>query len=152
MGLLGSPLDDVEKIVRKWKPQDARTEAQCKKSLTKFLEENLEDSTVIKEYGKGRLRADIYVKYSPYLLKKFLKGDECFIELKYGFKSRTQLQRLIGQIHQYVDEKLLPCLIVLCGDCERHSVQELERFINSQNEKLEWEHDDKPLHILIPEK
>ena len=137
MAIFGTSLRDIEKAIHDWDRGDARTEKQCRDSLVVFLGERFQKAQLIKEYGKGRLRVDVYIKFAEGLAKAWHGQHECFIELKYGLKSRSALQRAIGQLELYVREKALPCLYVVCGAQDKNATQEIERSINEKNELLQ---------------
>jgi hypothetical protein len=51
-------------------------------------------------------------------------NDEIGIELKRNLKSHSQRTRLIGQIHRFMEEHCW-ALVVLCGDVEQKTVEDL---------------------------
>lgn len=140
-GFWGISTRQVQKAIADWQPGDSRTEAQCKNSLARFLKDEFPKAEVIKEYGIGRLRIDIYMNFRNRFLQGPLgpAGKECFIEIKYDFQSRAKLQRLIGQVHQYVNVEAYPLFVVFCGEGESNSIEEFQEFLRKQNDKLDWE-------------
>jgi len=64
MGLFGTTLDDVRRLIEKWAPERFTSEVQYRNDLADFLEARIKRSRVTKEYGKGRLRADLHVKFA----------------------------------------------------------------------------------------
>ena len=136
MASFGTSLDDIKKAVRSWRPGDAKTEKQCRDSLAQLLEKRFPKADVIKEYGRGRLRVDVYVKFGQGLSRAWHGEHQCFIEVKYGLRSRSALQRAIGQLDQYMREKALPCVFVVCGAQDRNTLRDLERAIKDQNDRF----------------
>ena len=83
----------VTKLVEAWEPGTLKNEKQYENSLYDFLIENLEGIEVIKQYGKGRMRADLIV------------NNNVIIELKNNLDATTKYQRLIGQLSDYKDSQ-----------------------------------------------
>lgn len=128
MGLLKSfqfhawnPLGTTAKLVEEWKPKNCRTEKECEKSLAEFLREKLEDIQVIHQAGSGRIRADLEV------------GGKVMIELKQDLDTTAKLQRLKGQIEDYVNTGK-SILIVITGKMDKELERDLRKFVESKSD------------------
>lgn len=113
--------DKVVNLIKEWKPERYRTEKDYEESLYAHLHEHLKEVQVIKQYARGRIRADIVV------------GDKVLIELKNNLKSTSQFQRMIGQLNEYTkwDGQII---LILCGDTEPAMRKEITQFVNNNFE------------------
>lgn len=115
------PTQTVVNLLKSWKPQNCRTHKQYQKSLDEHLAKKFPDIKITQESGSSRVRADLEV------------GKEVVIELKTDLNSTSKLQQLIGQIELYKREfRGRDILVVLVGDTERNTFQNLEDAIGSQ--------------------
>ncbi len=119
-----NPVGTVMDIINKWKPGKCKTEKDYEKSLYNFLEKQLPDIEIVKQFGIGRTKVDIAV------------ARKVFIEIKYNLNSTSKLQRLIGQLSLYKKEKDEDLIILLCGDFDKNMMMQLEREVEEQNRKL----------------
>ncbi|GAH19881.1 unnamed protein product, partial [marine sediment metagenome] len=78
-----NPVGTVMDIINKWKPGKCKTEKDYEKSLYNFLEKQLPDIEIVKQFGIGRTKVDIAV------------ARKVFIEIKYNLNSTSKLQRLL---------------------------------------------------------
>lgn len=127
-----NPMGTVKKFINKWKPRKCQTEKDYEMSLFKYLEKELPDIEIIKQYGMGRAKFDIAV------------GRKVFIEIKSQLNSTSKLQRLIGQLATYIDEKVENLIILICGQADKNLLKQLERKVEEYNgnEALTWFGDD----------
>ena len=105
-----SALATVFKLVKEWQPESLPTELKYRDSLAAFLRERIKDAKIETEYRHSGTTADVYVKQSG-----FLGSSEVFVELKRNLIQKTQLDRLIGQIHG-LQPKKNKIIVVLCGE------------------------------------
>jgi hypothetical protein len=105
-----SALENVFKLVKEWQPQSLPTELKYRDSLVAFLRERIKDAKIETEYRHSGTTADVYVKQSG-----FFGSSEVFVELKRNLTLKTQLDRLIGQIHG-LQPKKNKIIVVLCGE------------------------------------
>ena len=106
----------VAYLIEAWEPGFLKNEKQYENSLYDYLTENLEGIEIIKQYGKGRMRADLVV------------NDEVIIELKNNLDATTKYQRLIGQLSDY-KEWDGPVVIVLCGKTDPGLLKKVEKYV-----------------------
>ena len=124
IGFKLNPVGTVMDIINRWKPGKYKTEKDYEKSLYNFLEKQLPDIEIVKQFGIGRTKVDIAV------------ARRVFIEIKYNLNSTSKLQRLIGQLSLYKKEKDEDLIILLCGDFDKNMMMQLEREVEEQNRKL----------------
>jgi hypothetical protein len=80
----------VTDLIKKWKPENCKSEKDFEKSLYEFLHVELGDGIQItKQFARGRMKADIVV------------DDKVIIELKFKLDTTAKYQRLIGQLETY---------------------------------------------------
>lgn len=113
MGWSGA--DTVATLVESWEPGTLKNEKQYEDSLYDYILENLEGIEVIKQYGRGRMRADLVV------------NDDVIIELKNNLDATSKCQRLIGQLSDY-KEWDGPIIVVLCGKTDPNLLKKVEKF------------------------
>jgi hypothetical protein len=112
-----APRSVVVELIRSWKPDPARLEADYERSLHAFLKSKLPFVKVTRQYGTGRVKCDLAT------------GNNVLIELKAGFRSTQKLQRLIGQIDLFRKELKKPVVVVLLGETEEDLLHDLNRSI-----------------------
>jgi hypothetical protein len=115
--------DDVEAVtslLERWKPRKCKKEKDFENSLYKFLNENLGDVQITKQYAQGRVKADLVV------------GKSVIVELKTDLNTTVKYQRLIGQLTQY-SEWEGRIVVLLTGDTDVNLRKDLDRFIAEQN-------------------
>src|SRR5713226_3724063 len=101
---------NVLKLIKEWKSQALPSELKYRDSLIRHLRERLRNAIEIEsEYRHLGTTIDIYVKQSG-----FFSNSEVFVELKRNFRSKGQLDRLVGQIES-LHPKKNAIIIVLCG-------------------------------------
>ena len=125
-GLLGDSLfDNVLDIIKKWNPKEAyKGELKYRDDLLDFIRKELnrpkgmfnpypqEQIVIKKEDGRGL--ADIAI------------NRRIGIELKLNLKGKSQRNRLVGQIDDFLrDYKKL--IVVLCGNTNTEELEELKR-------------------------
>jgi hypothetical protein len=104
----GGVIDEI----RSWKPRGCSTELQYRNSLHKKLEDSFPRTPPVKEYGYGRVRADIAFE------------RKIGIELKLDLNSTTKLQRLKGQLDDYA-KTFGTSVVVLVGKTDRSLLKDL---------------------------
>jgi hypothetical protein len=103
----------VIKVINAWRPRGCKTEIQYRNSLYKKLEATFQQPPV-KEYGAGRVRADI--AYDNFIC----------IELKFNFRTTGTYHRLIGQLHDY-KKAFDNVIIILVGETDPHLFKDLKK-------------------------
>ncbi len=122
----------VATIIKQWQPSDCTTERDFEKSLVRELQAKLKGKKVISQYGSGKQKVDIVVQ------------DEVPIEIKKDIKSNAVLQRLIGQIEQYlVNWKYL--VLVICGEITSDYLAMLEDYAKTKTDFM----GDNRLYIVV---
>lgn len=122
----------VATIIKQWNPGECTTEKEFEKSLVKELQEKLKGKKIITQYGSGKQKVDIVVQ------------DELPIEIKKDITSNAVLQRLLGQIEQYlVNWKYL--LLVVCGDISPDYLVMLEAYAKTKTDFM----GDNRIYIII---
>ncbi len=116
-----NPVGIVTDIIKRWRPGKCKTEKEYEKSLYTFLEKQLPDIEIIKQFGIGRTKVDIAI------------GRKVFIEIKHKFNSTSKLQRLLGQLSLYKKEKDEDLIILLCGDVDKNILRQLKDEVEKYN-------------------
>ena len=110
----------VADTLRSWIPKDPKdkrlkepkTEKRWEQAIVDRLHMSLPDLQIIPQVGKGMARGDIAVEVTFPILGR----RQDIIELKLGLKSTGALQRLKGQIDDYVDRARRGYIfVVICG-------------------------------------
>jgi len=112
--------EKIVKIINKWEPKKFKTEKQYENSLYDLLHEKLEEVSVIKQYAQGRVSADIVV------------GEKVLIELKNNLNSRSEYQRMLGQLDEYNDNWKGHIILILCGKTEPSMRKEIKAHIKKK--------------------
>lgn len=76
-------------LFSKWRPRNCKTEKDYENSLYSFLHRELEDHQITKQYGIGRVHADLAI------------DDKLIIEIKYNLNTSAKYQRILGQLAEY---------------------------------------------------
>jgi DNA-directed RNA polymerase specialized sigma54-like protein len=105
-----SAFESVVKHVKSWQPKPLPTELKYRDSLIAHLRGQLKEATTEPEYRHCGTTADIYVKE-----KGFFGSSEVFVEMKRNLTSKSQLDRLVGQIESLQPKKNF-IIVVLCGE------------------------------------
>lgn len=111
----------VRKVVDMWNPEGCKTEKEYEISLFRLLEEQLPGIEVIRQYGLGRIKADIAV------------GGKVFIEIKSNIGTRDRLQRLLGQLTLYAKAKVEYFILIIIGHIENNMKAIIENEIEKYN-------------------
>ena len=104
-----SAFENVLKAVNKWQCGPLPKESEYRDSLISYLREQLKDTRVESEYRHLGTTTDIYVKQAG-----FFGSSEVFVELKRNLTSKTEFDRLVGQIEGLEPTKNF-IIVVLCG-------------------------------------
>lgn len=135
--------DNVIKVVKEWQCSALPHESKYRDALAAHLRDNLKDSKIETEYRHLGTTADIYIKQPG-----FFGSSEVFVELKRNLASKTELDRLVGQI-ECLEPKKNFIILVLCGQTkpsllerlrERYKVPENYRVYRLQFEIVVKEH------------
>jgi hypothetical protein len=106
---VGAVIQEIES----WRPRCCNTEIEYRNSLFEKLEDAFRIAPT-KEYGHGRIRADIAFE------------RKLAIELKLDLNTMGKLQRLKGQLDDYA-KAFDGTIVVLVGDTERNLVEDLKK-------------------------
>ncbi len=127
MGLLDSlkfkMWDDVGTIItllKKWKPRQCETEKDYENSLFHYLNKELGEIQITKQYAQGRFKADLVI------------GKRVIVEMKNNLNSTAKYQRLIGQLTQYSDWDG-SIVVILTGDSDINIVKDLKTFLKKHD-------------------
>ena len=137
---MGSLFDDVLQTISDWNPKaEYSTESKYRNDLLSFLRENLNsgsDAFSSPIWGLNHLGHHFIKKEARRSLADIGIDDEIGIELKRNLKRKSQINRLVGQVVDYLSE--YSCvIIVLCGHAEQEAVNvlkhNLKRIIRSSS-------------------
>lgn len=101
---------NVLKHAKQWQTKPLPTELKYRDALVAHLREQLKDAKVEPEYRHNGTTTDIYVGE-----KGFFGTSEVFVELKRNLTSKSQCDRLVGQIEGLEPSKNF-IILVLCGE------------------------------------
>ena len=90
-------------LIEKWAPPEYKSEGEYEKDLYAYLNANLNGIEVTRQFGSSRSRVDICV------------GRKVYVELKKDLDSTGKLQRLLGQLQLYANEKWEIVFLVVVG-------------------------------------
>jgi hypothetical protein len=139
--MIDSFFDVVLQAVKEWNPKaEYTTENKYRDDLLKFLREKLNHS------GSGIFSSTIWSSYSSgqhHLIKKEAGrsladigiDNKIGIELKLNLRTKSQVDRLFGQVGNYLDGYPY-IIIVLCGHTNQEKIEDLKymlRKINTQS-------------------
>jgi hypothetical protein len=105
-----SAFESVLKAVNRWQCEPLPKESKYRDALTTYLREELKDAKVEPEYRHLGTTTDIFVKQAG-----FFGSSEVFVELKRNLNSKTEFDRLVGQIEGLEPKKNF-IIVVLCGE------------------------------------
>ena len=120
---------NVKKYVQKWKPKKKYSkELEYRDGLLSYLRKQMNQPSLFsKEYiikkESGRALADIIVHDGR-------SKDGVGIELKYNLRTKSQTDRLYGQVDSYLRE-YHDVIIVLCGDTNQEQLYYLKEKIRN---------------------
>ncbi len=129
MGFFEYDSDDIAQTIEQWQATGT-TEEECEESLGKYLNQKFEKPVFHRQFTIGKSRADIYVRFPG--------GASVAIELKSNLTERTEFQRLIGQMYEYLNVSDVELVVVLCGDGNpalEKMVRDAVAFFNEHHEK-----------------
>lgn len=101
-----SALDAVIPLIEQWTPEPLPSELRYRNSLAEHLRGNLQNLRIETEYRHLGTTTDIYIKQSD--------DSDVFLELKRNLRSKSECDRLVGQIESLQPSKH-SIVIVLCG-------------------------------------
>ena len=106
----------VESLIKRWQPQNCKTEKDYENSLYDFLHRELPDIQITKQFAKGRVRADILI------------SDNVVLELKNDLDSTAKYQRLLGQLAELKEWKG-KIIVLLCGNTDKNLAKALRTHV-----------------------
>jgi hypothetical protein len=120
----------VVDLIKKWVPGKCNTEKDYENSLYDYLHAELGSIQITKQFGHGRIKADLAV------------GDKVLLELKHNLDSTAKLQRLIGQLEGYreLDKTVV---VLLTGKTDPNLRKDLQKTVEALNHR-----DFNPIAVL----
>lgn len=132
MGWFEKDADDVAAATKKWVTGPFLSEAQCRDSLAKHLQDCFPRFKVEVEFRVGMQIADIFIDFK----NSFGDGARVVVELKYDLQEMNECNRLVGQIGGYVDSGA-DVVVLLCGETKPELVDcVVKRLATFANEKF----------------
>jgi len=125
-------------LVNRWIPKEKyHTHDEYKKDLMDFLHNNFLYKNLNVQINKeaNRSLCDIAVGH-----------HQVGIELKRDLKSKSQIDRLMGQLERYEDEYTEGIIIVLVGDVDKYAENQLRHQIARKLNK------ERPLGFVFPQR
>ena len=124
VGIFGSPLfDDVLSIVKNWKPRKKYSnEAGYRDDLMEYIRKKLNEQQSM--FGLGPTEKHIIRKEDSRSLADIGIDRKIGIELKLNLTKKSQRNRLIGQINDYIKDYEY-IIVVLCGKTNESEYEEL---------------------------
>ena len=110
--------DMVVEAINSWKPRKCKTERDFESSLLRHLQKKFSSLKVVRQFAIGTARADIAVQ------------DKILIELKNKLNSKSELDRLVGQMYEYRRLKK-PFIIVICSKSRDDLAKQLRTIFAS---------------------
>lgn len=117
-----SLFSDVVRATENWKPQKCTSEAQYRDDLLSYLRKNLKRDTLL-----GGEKISIRKESGRHLADIGIEND-VGIELKYNLNTKAKVDRLFGQIDDYL-KGYNSVVIVLCGKTSDDHLDYLEEKV-----------------------
>lgn len=121
--MFGNRFQEVVRLIEKWSPSKLTSEAKYRDDLLAYLRKNLNNDDPLGFNEKvsirketGRHLADIGI------------NSEVGIELKYNLNTKAKVDRLFGQIDDYLKGYDSMC-IVLCGETNEDQLDYLDEKV-----------------------
>jgi len=120
--LLGNIFDEVHSAIQNWRPQkEFNKEIDCRDDLVEFLRKTLNQQNYLGianhfniQTESGRHLCDIGI------------NRRIGIELKLDLRTKSQADRLFGQVDGFLDDYVEGVIIVLCGKTDMQQVDYLK--------------------------
>ncbi len=142
-----SAFDGVLKSVKEWEPEPQANELSYRNALMAHLGQHLRNVKRIEsEYRHLGTTTDIYIKQSG-----FWGDSEVFVELKRNLVSKTQLDRLVGQI-ELLEPKKHAIVIVLCGETNAALVARLSEKYGTPEGVMRVTYFEIVIKTIVPSK
>lgn len=126
MALFGSLFDDVLEIVKDWKPKGKYTsESGYRDDLMAYLRKKLNEP---EPFSFGLTKKHVIRKESGRHLADIGVDRKVGIELKMNLTKKTQRNRLVGQLTDYMKD-YKGIIVVLCGEIREAECEELREDI-----------------------
>lgn len=124
--MFGNFFDVVVQAVKEWIPKrEYATEGKYEDDLIRFLRERLKPSDGVGSYILGYGSFEQHVVRKGALLDIEI-DDKIGIELKLNLEYKTERNRLVGQVMDFLSEHSY-VLVILCGNVEQESLDVLKR-------------------------
>lgn len=117
----------VVQAVKEWNPKKRYSkEAGYRDDLCEFLRKTLKQKEEGNIFGLGTSEKNIVQKESGRYLADLavINSEKIGIELKFNFKTKSQRNRLVGQVKEYFRE-YTSVIVVLCGDVDTQQLDAL---------------------------
>jgi hypothetical protein len=125
-----SLFDECLDLVRKWKPRNEYpNELKYRDDLMDFLHINLNQSNNL---FSGRRNVKIKKEASRSLCDVGIGNSQVGIELKKDLKTKSQINRLQGQIEDYEDDYNEGVIVVLVGKIDKFVENDLLHKLNKR--------------------
>jgi hypothetical protein len=104
-------------LLKEWSPKEYKSEGEYEKDLYAYLHDNFDGVEVTRQHGSSRSRVDLCV------------GRKVYIELKKDLDSTAKLQRLLGQLQLYANEKWECVIVVVVGKADQNLLKQAEQGV-----------------------
>lgn len=122
----------VRSIASEWTPDPMGSEQEYQEDIEPFLRAVLpEEAVLAREYMHLGSKLDFYVR-----LQGWIRRHEIAIEMKANLRSKSEFDRLKGQLQGYEPGKN-QVILILCGDTEPSYIQQLRELYRDQLEDLD---------------
>jgi hypothetical protein len=109
------PPGTVIGLLKQWSPKEYKSEGEYEKDLYAYLHDNFDGVEVVRQYGSSRSKEDLCV------------GRKVYIELKKDLDTTGKLQRLLGQLQLYANEKWENVILVVVGKADQNLLLQAEQ-------------------------
>ncbi|MCW4034805.1 MAG: hypothetical protein NWF03_05520 [Candidatus Bathyarchaeota archaeon] len=128
--MAGNLFEDVLQTIENWNPKDQyTTETKYRDDLLLFLRQRLNqsESSIFSSplWNSSNSRQHLIKKEAGRSLADIGIDNKIGIELKRNLKRKSQINRLVGQVVDYLDG-YSHVIIVLCGQPEQEAVEVLK--------------------------
>lgn len=126
--MLGNLSGQVADLIKRWSPNKYSGEAAYQKDLAEFLREELNRGGM---FGGHQSRIPVTREKKRSLID-ILVDNNIGIELKYNLRSKSAIDRLMGQIGDHL-ANMQSVIIVLVGNTNSDKLEDLRIRVDRQN-------------------
>ena len=127
--MFNSVFSDVVRLIKKWSPQKYEKEDQYRDDLIVYLRKNIMSEDFLGGSEKHNIR-----KESGRHLADIGIDNKVGVELKYNLNTKAKVDRLFGQIDDYL-KGYESMVIVLCGETNEDHLDYLEEKLKKMPTK-----------------